>query len=52
LIFLSKSQSNLQGMFDWSFTNRVMPYSSLKTQITKISNVKFDIHFDAIKNCR
>lgn len=37
-----------QGMFARSFTWRVMPYSI--TWITRISNVKFDIHFDAIKN--
>jgi len=53
LISLSKSQSYFQGMFDWSFTNRVMPYSIRffnLTWITRISNVKSDIHFDAIKN--
>jgi hypothetical protein len=27
LISLIEKQKHLQGMFDWSFTNRVMPYS-------------------------
>ena len=36
-------------MFDWSFTNRVMPYPSFHLNNSN-SNVKSDIHFDAIKN--
>ena len=49
LTSLIETASLFQGMFDWSFTNRVMPYPSFHLNNSN-SNVKSDIHFDAIKN--
>jgi len=44
-----ETKSCFQGMFDWSFTwSRYAVFNF--TWITRISNVKSDIHFDAIKN--
>jgi len=47
LMILANQLSHLQGMFDRSLTCRVMPYSINLNNSN--SNVKFDIHFDAIK---
>jgi hypothetical protein len=49
LTSLIETPSSFQGMFDWSFTNRVMPYPSFHLNNLN-SNVKSDIRFDAIKN--
>ena len=48
LTSLSRTRSNLQGM-SWQVSHLSRYAVSNLTWITRISNVKFDIHFDAIK---